>query len=70
MKIFRALEEVPSDLGPSVVSVGNFDGVHRGHQQVLGEMTRRARETAGQSVAVTLEPHPMRVLRPSRGTLR
>ncbi|HEY6272161.1 MAG TPA: bifunctional riboflavin kinase/FMN adenylyltransferase, partial [Terriglobales bacterium] len=35
MRIFRSLEELPSDYGPTVVSVGNFDGVHCGHHQVL-----------------------------------
>jgi riboflavin kinase / FMN adenylyltransferase len=64
MRIFRSLEELPQGYGPSVVSVGNFDGVHCGHHQVLKEVVRRARETGGQAVAVTFEPHPLRVLRP------
>ncbi len=64
MQIWRSLEEVPSDLGPTVVVVGNFDGVHRGHRHVVN----RARETAAARslavVAVTFDPHPMAVLRP------
>lgn len=65
MQIWRALEEVPSDLGRTVVSVGNFDGVHLGHAHVL----REARTTADRLgvdtvVAVTFDPHPMAVLRP------
>jgi len=64
MKIFRSLEEVPADLGPTVASVGNFDGVHCGHQHVIREVVRRARETGSQAVAVTFEPHPLRILRP------
>src|SRR5579859_55033 len=64
MKIFRSLEEVPADLGPTIVSVGNFDGVHRGHQHVIREVVRRARETGSKAVAVTFEPHPLRILRP------
>jgi riboflavin kinase/FMN adenylyltransferase len=64
MKIFRALEEVPADLGPTIVSVGNFDGIHRGHQHVLREMVRRARENGAKAVVVTFEPHPWRILRP------
>ncbi|HET9840154.1 MAG TPA: bifunctional riboflavin kinase/FAD synthetase [Candidatus Angelobacter sp.] len=64
MRIFRSLEEVPVDLGPTIVSVGNFDGVHCGHQQVIREVVRRARETGSQAVAVTFEPHPLRILRP------
>src|SRR5580765_68708 len=64
MKIFRSLEEVPADLGPTIVSVGNFDGIHCGHQHVLREMVRRARENHASSVVVTFEPHPFRILRP------
>jgi riboflavin kinase / FMN adenylyltransferase len=64
MRTFRSLEEVPADLGPAIVSVGNFDGVHCGHQHVLREVVRRARETGSQAVAVTFEPHPFRILRP------
>src|SRR5215469_15178920 len=64
MRIFRAIEEVPDNFGPSVVSVGNFDGVHCGHQQVVKEMVRRAHETGSRSIAVTFEPHPLRILRP------
>jgi riboflavin kinase / FMN adenylyltransferase len=64
MRIFRAVEEIPNDLGPTVVSVGNFDGVHCGHQQVLKEVVQRARATAAKAVAVTFDPHPVRILRP------
>jgi riboflavin kinase/FMN adenylyltransferase len=64
MKIFRALEDVPADFGPAIVSVGNFDGVHCGHQHVLSEVVRRARETGSKAMAVTFEPHPLRILRP------
>lgn len=64
MKIFRHLEEVPSDFGPTIVTVGNFDGVHRAHQAVIAEMVGRARHTGCKAVAVTFDPHPTRVLRP------
>ena len=64
MKIFRSLEEVPPDFGPAIVSVGNFDGIHCGHQHVLHEMVRRARENRARAVVVTFEPHPFRILRP------
>jgi riboflavin kinase/FMN adenylyltransferase len=67
MKIFRKLEEVPADFGPSLVSVGNFDGVHRAHAHVLGEIVRRARQSSCKAVAVTFEPHPVRILRPDSG---
>jgi len=64
MKVFRHLEEVPADFGPAVISVGNFDGVHRAHQTVLAQVVRRAQEQGARSLAVTFEPHPTRILRP------
>ena len=64
MQIWRSLGEVP-DVGRTVVTVGNFDGVHLGHQHVVA----RAREVAHELgdlpvVAVTFDPHPIAVLRP------
>ena len=67
MIIFHKLEEIPADFGPAVVTVGNFDGVHRAHAAVLGEIARRAREQSAKSMAVTFEPHPARILRPDAG---
>jgi riboflavin kinase / FMN adenylyltransferase len=64
MKIFRHLEEVPADFGPTILSVGNFDGVHRAHQAVLAQVVKRAKERGARSLAVTFEPHPTRILRP------
>lgn len=64
MRLFHKLEAVPGDFGSTLVSVGNFDGVHRAHQHVLEEIVRRAREQGLRSMAVTFEPHPMRILRP------
>lgn len=64
MLIFHKLDDVPADFGPSLVSVGNFDGVHRAHARVLNEIVRRARESGAKAIAVTFEPHPARILRP------
>ncbi|HEY6766870.1 MAG TPA: bifunctional riboflavin kinase/FAD synthetase [Candidatus Sulfotelmatobacter sp.] len=64
MQIFHKLEEVPGNFGPSIVSVGNFDGVHRAHAHVLGKIVERSRQTDSKAVAVTFEPHPARILRP------
>ncbi|HEV2798011.1 MAG TPA: adenylyltransferase/cytidyltransferase family protein, partial [Nocardioides sp.] len=65
MQIWRGVDDVPADLGRTVVSIGNFDGVHLGHAHVLREArataTRLGIETV---VAVTFDPHPMAVLRP------
>ncbi len=49
----------------AVVTVGTFDGVHRGHQAVLAEITRRARARGGESVVVTFDPHPLAIVNPS-----
>lgn len=64
MQIFYKLEDVPAGFGPSLVTVGNFDGVHRAHAYVLREIVRRAHEAGAKAVAVTFEPHPVRILRP------
>src|SRR5437660_12262115 len=67
MQVFHKLDDVPSDFGPTLVSVGNFDGVHRAHAHVLHEIVSRARATHALAVAVTFEPHPTRILRPEAG---
>jgi riboflavin kinase/FMN adenylyltransferase len=64
MLIFHQLGDVPQDFGTTVVSVGNFDGVHRAHRNVLAEVVRRAPTAKAKSVAITFEPHPTRILRP------
>ena len=64
MQIWRSLDDVPADLGRTAVVIGNFDGVHLGHQHVVRE-ARSAADTEGlRVVAVTFDPHPMAVLRP------
>jgi len=70
VRIWRDVSEVPGDLGRTVVTIGNFDGVHRGHQRVV----RRAREVASETgadrvVVVTFDPHPFAVLRPEHAPL-
>jgi riboflavin kinase/FMN adenylyltransferase len=67
MQVFRKLDDVPGDFGPTLISVGNFDGVHRAHAHVLREIASRARVTGAKAVAVTFEPHPTRILRPEAG---
>jgi riboflavin kinase/FMN adenylyltransferase len=67
MDIYHKLEDISADLGRSLVSVGNFDGVHRAHLRVLQEIVARSKHRHARSVAVTFEPHPMRILRPDAG---
>jgi riboflavin kinase/FMN adenylyltransferase len=67
--VYRAAEQIPADFGPSVTAIGNFDGVHLGHQEILRSVVQQARtlSTPSQpvrSVAITFDPHPERFLRP------
>lgn len=64
MQVWHKLEDVPAGFGPTLLSVGNFDGVHRAHTRVLANIVARAREQGLKAVAVTFEPHPTRILRP------
>ncbi|GAA2728382.1 bifunctional riboflavin kinase/FAD synthetase [Cellulomonas aerilata] len=58
------LAQVPAGFGPSVVTLGNFDGVHRGHRSVLTRMVTDARHAGAHAVAVTFAPHPAQVHHP------
>jgi riboflavin kinase/FMN adenylyltransferase len=64
VQIWRSLDDVPVDLGPTAVVIGNFDGVHLGHQHVVREARSAADVEGLRVVAVTFDPHPMAVLRP------
>jgi len=64
MQIFRTPDELSADYRGTVVSVGNFDGVHLGHRFLLGRVVERAHSLGAQAVAVTFEPHPTTLLRP------
>jgi riboflavin kinase/FMN adenylyltransferase len=58
------LEDIPQDWGRSVVTIGSYDGVHRGHQLIIRHAVERARELGVPSVVVTFDPHPSEVVRP------
>ncbi|MBA3410538.1 MAG: bifunctional riboflavin kinase/FAD synthetase [Geodermatophilaceae bacterium] len=64
MKSWRGAERTPSGWGRSVVTIGMYDGVHRGHQHLLETAVRRAHAAGLSSVAVTFDPHPSEVVRP------
>jgi riboflavin kinase/FMN adenylyltransferase len=67
MEVFHKLEEVPAGYGPTLVSIGNFDGVHRAHTHVLKEIVSRAHQQGAKAMVVTFEPHPVRILKPDSG---
>ena len=64
MKIIRDLSEITEPFSNACVTIGNFDGVHLGHQLLFGEVVQRAYRCQGTSVAVTFDPHPLQILRP------
>jgi riboflavin kinase/FMN adenylyltransferase len=66
MRIFHSVAEVPADFGPSVVTIGNFDGVHLGHGEIMRRVTALARERDLTPTVLTFDPHPARVLAPER----
>jgi riboflavin kinase/FMN adenylyltransferase len=66
LKIIRGLEALNNNYPHTILTIGNFDGVHLGHQKILLEVSKRAEEIKGTSMAMTFEPHPMKVLAPDR----
>jgi riboflavin kinase/FMN adenylyltransferase len=62
--VYRSLAEIPA--GPSVVTIGNFDGVHLGHREILSAVVAEARSLGVRSVAVTFDPHPQQFLHPAK----
>ena len=66
MKIIRGVSAIPQDIIRPVVTIGNFDGVHLGHQELLNRVIKRSSEINGTSVVITFDPHPLKVLRPEK----
>ena len=64
MQGWHGLDDVPEGWGRSVITIGVFDGVHRGHQQMVARAVAMAHELGLPSVVVTFDPHPDEVVRP------
>ena len=63
MKVITDLSTIQQPFTRPVVTIGNFDGVHKGHQAIFHQVIEKAESLRGTSVAMTFEPHPMRVLK-------
>ncbi|MBF0311682.1 MAG: bifunctional riboflavin kinase/FAD synthetase, partial [Magnetococcales bacterium] len=70
MYIIRGLGNLPPRFRGSAITIGNFDGVHLGHQAVFHALCLRARALAAHAMAITFEPHPVRLLHPERAPPR
>jgi riboflavin kinase/FMN adenylyltransferase len=66
MQVFHSMTEIPIGFGPTVAAIGNFDGVHRGHREILAGVTAEAETIGARSVAITFDPHPEQFLRPEK----
>jgi riboflavin kinase/FMN adenylyltransferase len=66
MEIILGLEQLKRPLRNPVVTLGNFDGVHLGHQRILRRVKEEASKIAGEAVVITFEPHPLKILAPER----
>ena len=69
MQVFRTFEGLPRNFQKVCLAIGVFDGVHLGHQRVMGQARDDARAVGGASVVLTFDPHPMRVLHPDKAPL-
>ena len=66
MHVWNDIHEYPSDAGPVIVTIGNYDGLHLGHQAIIRRVTEAARSRRLRSLLVTFDPHPMTVVAPER----
>mgnify|MGYP006170597597 FL=1 len=65
MKVYRSLQQLPV-FNRAVLTIGTFDGVHLGHQQIIRQLLMEAEETGGESVLISFYPHPRKIVQPDR----
>src|SRR5207244_543996 len=70
MRIVRTLSELPPPLQRGVVALGNFDGLHLGHQVVIGTAIKTARASGVAAGVMTFEPHPRQYFKPNEEPFR
>lgn len=63
MKLIQNIYDIKSQFKNAVVTIGNFDGVHKGHQAIIHQVIEKAESIEGTSVVITFDPHPIRVLK-------
>lgn len=66
MKIFKSINEITGEFTDSIVTIGNFDGIHLAHQDILKKVIAEAHNENRKSVVITFDPHPQKVLQPER----
>jgi len=66
MATVHTLDNLPRDIKNTVVTIGNFDGVHKGHQALFKKVIERAADIEGTSLVITFEPHPVKVMSPQK----
>ena len=69
MKVYHSIEQFPSDI-KTTLTIGTFDGVHKGHKHVLKRLNEIAKKEGSESVLLTFYPHPRHVLQPDNQTLK
>lgn len=66
MRVITDLDAFPKSVAAPVLTIGNFDGVHLGHQEIFRKVVQRARQISGTSIVLTFDPHPLKILAPDR----
>src|ERR1700686_1877821 len=66
LRVFRSMDQVPPDFGPSALTIGNFDGVHAGHRRILRRVREIAESRGWKASVLTFDPHPTKVVAPAR----